>query len=99
MIAGFDLTWSGTAAAGGESTISRSDQPDPTYERRYGQDFGTDHVVEGNLNLSYLTVLVACSFAQPTCSNPNGPIASYRIAESDDDARRQQRARRGRPGR
>jgi hypothetical protein len=81
-IAAFDLTWSGTAAAGGESTISRSDQPDPTYERRYGQDFGTDHVVEGNVNLSYLTVLVACSFAQPTCSNPNGPIASYRIAES-----------------
>jgi hypothetical protein len=27
-IAGFDLTWSGTAAAGGESTISRSDQAD-----------------------------------------------------------------------
>jgi hypothetical protein len=81
-IAGFDLTWSGTAAAGGESTISRSDQPDPTYERRYGQDFGTDHVVESNVDLSYLTVLVACSFAQPTCSNPNGPIASYRMAES-----------------
>jgi len=81
-IAAFDLTWNGTAAAGGESTISRSDQPDPTYERRYGQDFGTDHVVEGNVNLTYLTAIVACSFAQPTCSNANGPIASYRIAES-----------------
>lgn len=81
-IAAFDLTWSGTAAAGGESTVSRSDQADPTYERRYGQDFGTDHVVEGNVDLSSLTVLVACSFAQPTCSNPNGPVASYRIAES-----------------
>ena len=43
-IAAFDLTWSGTAAAGGESTISRSDQPDPTYERRYGQDFATERV-------------------------------------------------------
>ena len=81
-IGGFDLTWSGTAAAGGESTISRSDQPDPTYERRYGQDFGSDHVVEGNVDLTSLTAIVACSFAQPTCSNPNGPIASYRIAES-----------------
>jgi hypothetical protein len=29
-IAAFDLTWSGTAGGGGESTISRSDQPDPT---------------------------------------------------------------------
>jgi hypothetical protein len=29
-IGAFDLTWSGTAAAGGESTISRSDQPDPS---------------------------------------------------------------------
>jgi hypothetical protein len=81
-IAAFDLTWRGTAAGGGESTISRSDQPDPTYERRYGQDFGTDHVVEGNVDLTYLTVLVACSFAQPTCSNANGPIASYRVDES-----------------
>jgi hypothetical protein len=81
-IAGFDLTWSGTAAAGGESTISRSDQPDPVYERRYGQDFGTDRVVESNLDLTSLTALVACSFAQPTCSNAAGPIASYRVAES-----------------
>jgi hypothetical protein len=81
-IAAFDLTWSGTAAAGGESTISRSDQPDPVYERRYGQDFGTDRVVEANVDLTYLIALVACSFAQPTCSNPAGPIASYRIAES-----------------
>ena len=64
-IAGFDLTWSGTATAGGESTISRSDQPDPTYERRYGQDFGTERVVESNVDLSYLLVLVACSFQNP----------------------------------
>jgi hypothetical protein len=34
-VVGFDLTWSGTAAAGGDSTITRSDQADPTYERRY----------------------------------------------------------------
>ncbi|HEX6743090.1 MAG TPA: hypothetical protein VF087_02730 [Solirubrobacteraceae bacterium] len=81
-IAAFDLTWNGTAAGGGESTISRSDQPDPTYERRYAQDFATERVVEGNVDLTYLTVLVACSFAQPTCSNPSGPIASYRVAES-----------------
>jgi hypothetical protein len=38
-IAAFDVTWSGTAASGGETTISRSDQPDPVYERRYGSPF------------------------------------------------------------
>jgi hypothetical protein len=81
-IAAFDLIWSGTAAAGGESTISRSDQPDPVYERRNAQDFGTDHVVEANVDLTSLTALVACSFSQPNCTNPSGPIASYRIAES-----------------
>jgi hypothetical protein len=83
-IAGFDLTWSGLVAAGGggESTISRSDQADPTYERRYGNDFGPERVVENNLALSYLLVLVACSFANP-CPATSGPdIASYRIAES-----------------
>jgi hypothetical protein len=81
-IAGFDLTWSGAAAAGGESTIRRSDQADPTYERRYGGPFGPERVVESNVDLRYLLVLVACSFSQPTCSNPGGNIASYRIAES-----------------
>jgi hypothetical protein len=80
-IAGFDLTWSGTAASGGESTISRSDQADPTYERRYGNDFGTERVVESNVDLSYLLVLVACSFQNP-CPANGGNIASYRIAES-----------------
>jgi hypothetical protein len=81
-IAGFDLTWSGAAAGGGESTISRSDQADPTYERRYSAPFPTERVVENNVDLSYLLVLVACSFAQPSCSNPGGNVASYRIAES-----------------
>src|SRR5256885_1321209 len=81
-IAAFDVTWSGAAAGGGESTISRSDQADPTYERRYSAPFPTERVVENNVDLSYLLVLVACSFAQPTCSNPGGNIASYRIAES-----------------
>jgi hypothetical protein len=83
-IAAFDLTWSGTVApgGGGESTISRSDQADPTYERRYGNDFPTERVVEGNVDLSYLLVLVACSFANP-CPATGGPdTASYRIAES-----------------
>jgi hypothetical protein len=80
-IAGFDLTWSGTAAAGGESTISRSDQPDPTYERRYSADFATERVVESNVDLSYLLVLVACSFQNP-CPANGANIASYRIAES-----------------
>jgi hypothetical protein len=80
-IAGFDLTWSGTAASGGESTISRSDQADPTYERRYGADFPTERVVESNVDLSYLLVLVACSFQNP-CPANGGNIASYRIAES-----------------
>ena len=79
-IAGFDLTWSGTAANGGESTISRSDQPDPTYERRYAGPFGTERVVESNLNLSYLLVLVACSFANPCPAGPD--LASYRITET-----------------
>jgi hypothetical protein len=79
-ISAFDLTWSGTAAAGGESTISRSDQPDPTYERRYSAPFPTERVSETNLNLSYLLVLVACSFSQPTCAG--GTVASYRVTKT-----------------
>jgi hypothetical protein len=79
-IAAFDLTWSGTAASGGESTISRSDQPDPVYERRYSGPFATERVVESTVDLSYLVVLVACSFQQPTC--PGGTVASYRVAET-----------------
>ena len=79
-IAGFDLTWSGTAANGGESTISRSDQPDPTYERRYTSTFASERVVENNLGLSHLLVLVACSFANPCPAGPD--LATYRMTES-----------------
>jgi hypothetical protein len=79
-IAAFDLTWSGSASAGGESTISRSDQPDPVYERRFSGPFATERVAESNVDLSYLTVLVACSFAQPTCAG--GTVASFRVAET-----------------
>jgi hypothetical protein len=79
-IAAFDLTWSGTATNGGESTISRSDQADPIYERRYGNNFPSERVVESNVDLSYLLVLVACSFQNPCPAGPD--IASYRIAET-----------------
>jgi hypothetical protein len=79
-ISGFDLVWSGTAVNGGESTISRSDQADPTYERRKTADFGTERVVESNLNLSYLLILVACSFANPCPAGPD--IATYRMTEA-----------------
>jgi hypothetical protein len=79
-IAGFDLRWSGTAANGGESTISRSDQADPTYERRYTANFPAERVVESNLNLSHLLVLVACSFGNPCPAGPD--LASYRISET-----------------
>jgi hypothetical protein len=79
-ITGFDLTWSGTVGSGGESTISRSDQADPVYERREGASFATERVVESNVDLSYLMVLVACSFQNPTCPGPT--VASYRMAES-----------------
>jgi hypothetical protein len=79
-ISGFDLTWSGTAANGGESTISRSDQADPTYERRYSSNFASERVVESNLGLSYLLLLVACSFQNPCPAGPD--VASYRMTES-----------------
>jgi hypothetical protein len=81
-ITAFDLTWSGSAAAGGESTISRSDQPDPVYERRYAGPFATERVAESNVDLSYLTAIVACSFQQPTCPAGAGDVASYRIVET-----------------
>jgi hypothetical protein len=81
-IAAFDVTWSGAAAAGGESTLSRSDQPDPIYERRYAGPFPTERVVESNVDLTSLTAIVACSFSQPTCSGGSGDVASYRIAET-----------------
>ena len=79
-ISAFDLTWSGTAGDGGESTISRSDQADPTYERRYSSNFGTERVAESNLNLSYLLVLVACSFANPCPAGPD--LATYKVTET-----------------
>jgi hypothetical protein len=53
-----------------------SDQPDPTYERRYSGNFGTERVVDSGLDLSHLTAIVACSFAQPTCSPGSVPVAS-----------------------
>jgi hypothetical protein len=81
-IVAFDVIWSGTAAAGGESTLSRSDQPDPIYERRYSGNFGPERVVESGVDLTYLSAIVACSFQQPTCSPGNNPVASYRLAET-----------------
>ena len=33
-LGGFNLTWSGVGGGGGEATLSRSDQPDPTYVER-----------------------------------------------------------------
>jgi hypothetical protein len=70
-IAGFAIDWEGDAASGGEVSMSRSDQPDPVYVRRYAGPFARELVVVNGIDIASLAIIVACSFSSPTC--PSGP--------------------------
>ena len=61
-LGGFNLTWSGKVSGGGEATLSRSDQPDPTYVERNGGDFGAHAVAQGGFDIAALSAIAACSF-------------------------------------
>ena len=65
----FAVTWSGTISGGGEATIARSDQPDPTYPERNGSSFPSHTVAQGGLDITSLTALAACSFAAGGCGD------------------------------
>jgi hypothetical protein len=65
-LGGFVLTWKGYGGAGGEATLSRSDQLDPTYVERNGNgEFALHTVSQGGLDIAYLAAIAACSFADP----------------------------------
>jgi hypothetical protein len=78
-LGGFRIEWKGDAEAGGESTLSRSDQPDPTYVQRNGAGPFNQTVEQSGLDIQWLDGIVACSFAQPQCgANP----ASFSITRA-----------------
>jgi hypothetical protein len=66
-LAGFDITWGGTVSGGGEASLSRSDQPDPTYVERWPGPFGEHTVSAHGLDIASVAAIAACSFAQPSC--------------------------------
>jgi hypothetical protein len=78
-IQAFDLEWRGSARDGGEVSLSRSDQADPVYERRYAGPFGPETVAVRNVDLSHVVAIVACSFRQPSCPAGGAPLAEFRI--------------------
>lgn len=68
-LGGFRIEWHGVDQGGGESTLSRSDQPDPTYVQRNAGPFGQT-VEQSGLDIAWLDALVACSFSpNPTCGS------------------------------
>jgi hypothetical protein len=69
-LAGFNLTWAGTVGGGGEATLSRSDQPDPTYVERNGGAFGAHTVSQSGFDIASLAAIAACSFADPCGADP-----------------------------
>lgn len=90
-IRGFEVDWSGSATNGGEVALSRSDQPDPTYVRRYSTAFGPERVVVRDIDIASLGAIIACSFADPCPAAPDiaeFTIASARFTLGDDAAAR-----------
>jgi hypothetical protein len=77
-LGGFRIEWHGDDEAGGESTLSRSDQPDPTYVQRNGAGPFTQTVQQSGLDIASLAAIVACSFANPCGNNP----ASFSITRA-----------------
>ena len=70
-LGGFNLTWSGFGGAGGEATLSRSDQPDPTYVERNGNGPFAEHAVaQGGFDIASLSAIAACSFSNPCGADP-----------------------------
>jgi hypothetical protein len=70
----FTLTWSGAVVAGGEATLSRSDQLDPTYVERNGGPFAAHTVTQSGFDIASLFALTACSYVPDGQACPSDPV-------------------------
>ncbi len=69
-IAAYGVTWSGTVGGGGEATVADPVHGDPTYVERNGGSFGSHTVTVGNVDVSSVSAIAACSFANPCGADP-----------------------------
>jgi hypothetical protein len=77
-LGGFRIEWHGDDEAGGESTLARSDDIDPTYTQRNGGGTFDQTIERSGLDIQYLDAIVACSFANPCGDTP----ASFSITRA-----------------
>jgi hypothetical protein len=84
-LGGFRIEWRGDDQAGGESTISRSDQPDPTYVQRNGGGSFQQTVTQSGLDIQYLDAIVACSFQTPQCGDTPASFSITRARMTIND--------------